>query len=1388
MKKRHIKFTLILFFAVLILSVSVFAAMFNPNAKVVFSGIQIKTVNDTTQGIINVNFENLDVTGVSFCLKYDTEFLELSDYESNEPIENKNGAYNTEHTYFKQNTANFPAGVFKEDKEPNIADPKTYPFVGIADASRGYFAMNFIPREPATMTGGDFGKYVGHDENSLYNQPYKILTSGVNGGVNVGSISFNIKNPERFAKLTQTELEEKIKIVAFYEMSGLVEQQDGVSITYLDEDGQLVFVSHNERYVGYDISLKPDLIGVEPQTREFTVMSYDIYKERSIGDSHELDLVDFLNEKASVVLLCYADGSKVPVTTKWEREHVDGAVTWDPKGGTYEIWQRYGEDDKMVFSVRVNVTPINLIGFDVDNRTITYIKGSEEFPEKVEDLNLPEKARFILDTNLLNGGVPEVELAYTELEHQGGGLPDGFGETTASYTFKGDLYFGEVTVGDRYPWLTTSDNWSVDVFRNVIADETVTQDDIPKQITARAVTDENGVMTIIVANDDGTPIDKDAKFEIRMPGGELIDTDRMGSERYQVEFEAVETEGTAQIKLKADIDREPKLAGAINLGERLGEFSIVLVKAFDLDGKHIEAKSPDALFASNPRLNIYIGPDTGTECYGGDNVYLFDYSLALSAMYPVRNSASLPTTITLPVSSHAVKTTYDGYGGSEPGGLKTVTVDEWLVTTDVEGNGVVKKFTGRLSDAVYTNYGSVSNQNDVYVTLVYYATNQTNQDEITITPSNFVFNKQQKGYDYDRLQTQSFVVTNTGHIDLHGLSAVISLANAEVGGADTGKTIEAFIETRSLPLLLPQGESASLDITTKHGLPTGKYTAEVAVYSNNVKLGTINIAFEVTDTPVFNITIEVNDPDFGSAKTKTGVTTAGAGEIVDIIAELNNSEDYNFVTWESDPEVALDNPNLAETRFTMPENDVKITAIIEETTGAKLRADELYVIKSDEELSAEKNNYIPLLDSAWKTVSFDPITREYYMVVPNDVEEVKLWFVLSKEEAIASEKEVTHTLYRDGDAYTPPVKQTVPEPNEGEPYYKSGGVTLQIGPDENRVELSFLYPNAQNPDTTRTYTIHIYRKIAANNDTSNLAVFNYGNSPYGRIMRDGSITDDSPETANGLTALEKKAAKKQAFKDNGYRFLQDDYVPDGTRYDMTYTEKAWNGERTADGYEWVGENYDLDDYALFVVNTSSFWDTGYIGLKNSIGQDVTEVGVAAKRIKIKVLQESKAELKTGNANDFLYVNSADEIINLETTGEITQLADKRIRPDIYWMEYIYKDYDGSDIIVKKPVVILYPAGDINISGSADEADALHIRERYIKGKDIANGATVDNYKSGAQIFRYRIVDANGDGYVNMLDGNEVEALINKEPKVGYINTTETETAPAVKQGGGGTGI
>ena len=409
----------------------------------------------------------------------------------------------------------------------------------------------------------------------------------------------------------------------------------------------------------------------------------------------------------------------------------------------------------------------------------------------------------------------------------------------------------------------------------------------------------------------------------------------------------------------------------------------------------------------------------------------------------------------------------------------------------------------------------------------------------------------------------------------------------------------------------------------------------------------------------------------------------------------------------------------------MPAEDVHITANFEEMLGAKLRATELYVKDTDDndDPSTGATGYT-LNDENWTAVTFDPVKREYYVAVPNDKEDVKLWFKPREEAKDATIELKNEIIDSDGNETSETIIATAEDTADS--FFKSDGIELTVGPDKNLVTLSFTYDDPDDdPDegeVTRSYKLHIYRKI----ETSNLMTFAYGNSPYGLIMRDDSITD--------------KDTAKQSFTDNGNTFITGN-VPAGATEGIPYLAKAW-----------TGVNYDFDDTALFVINTSSFTDPGYTKVTNSIGGEVTAV---SRSIDVNVLTEPTASLQNGSSDDFVY--TASETVPLSANGAVTELLGKRIRPDVYQLTYSFTDFDGSTVSIKKPVIVLPSIGDINVSTAADTEDVSRILHRF--STDIADNYNVPDYSIGGALFKFRVCDVNKDGNLNAVDANNIRANI-----------------------------
>lgn len=1298
--RKHKKIALCAVFVVMLISAVVFAATKYPYALVSFNGIKMVTNGSTTQGFVDITLKKINATGISFCLSYDKNYVELSDVATNEPIQNPTTTgdttnnFNVEHKYFTQNTEIFSDGVFR-DISATGAITTNLPIIGIADADTGHLIMNFLPKTNASSVCS----YI--EDTEVDNTIYPTIMANDKGDLKFGSISFKIKDPAAFSKLTESELKEVIKIVPFSEMINPVGSDtgsdEGIQISYVDENEDIKWYSRAVQNINYEFDIQAELSDVKPQVDEITVSSYEIYNQGTFQD-----LLDFLNERMSMLTLYYSDTSQVPGVIKWTQEESDiGTITWNPKEGDYIITQPY--NDKFSVSVKVHVTPINLIDFAVENENITYWTGASDFPTTFEQLNLAKKARPVLDTYIPNGGVPELTVEWYSLEGASSGindLPADFGTEDATYNFIGHLKTIEADFSTYYPWLTVAIPLpDIKMTRSVVTDEA----NLPKELEViSSSTDSDGVLTIVVQNSDGTEIPDNTVFNIRMPGGEMIDTTSLGA-RYSVTI----TDGVATITITPDItlDNEKKLAQLINLGNRAGSFSIASTEPDKTMGPYTD-------FAPDPRRNIYTGPN-----------YEFDYSSSLSAVFPVKEGTSLPTTVTLPLESDRIVTTYSGYDGTVPGQLKTFTVDDWIVIDgDINTAGSVVTVTGTLLNTSYTNYGEVVNDDGVTVTIKYYVTANDGTDSIDTIPD-AIYDKRQEGYGYDKLQTKSFTVHNNGTTDIYGLSAVISLS------ADNGT--EAFVMTKELQQILASGESTEFDITTKIGLPVigdadyTDYVCTVSLLSNNAVLQTFNISFTVTKQPTYEIKITIEDAqkDFGSAKTQTETYTAQQGETVTVIAEPE--VDCKFTGWTVVAgDVTFADASNKTTTFEMPDSDVEIRANFEEMLGAKLRAEELYV-KDVNDINQT------LYDEDWQSVQFDPVTRTYYVAVPNDTDKVKLWFKLRTEAESA-----TLALTHEHDTVTDTL--AVPTKENADDYFKTQDIDLEISPVDNLVTLSITYDDpSDNPDegeVTRKYEIHIYRKLK----TSELMTFEYGNSPYGLIMRDTSLTDAD------------KAVYKQAFIDNNNTFIAGN-TPSGGIEGLTYLDKAWSSV-----------NYDLDDSALFVINNTDFTDSGYKRIVNSIGETVSSVN---KKIKVNLLAESVSSLMNGSSDDFVYITSST--INLPATGQISQLKNERIRPDCYELVYSFTDFDGTTVEIKKPLIILSSLGDVNVDDAADGTDVSRVLNRF--STDLADNNNVPDYNSGGLLFRYRVCDVNKDGNVNAIDANNIRA---NELKPFYTNLSE----------------
>lgn len=1272
MQKRFLKLAALFLAVTLLVGLTCFAVVDNDTAKLVFRGMTMQGATDgTIQAFLDIDIRKIETNGVGFTLRYNREWLEISDAADNSVLENDDKG-----RFLITNTADFPAGF--------LMQPGYTVSAHAIDDKSGEVKV-WLSANPAPF-GGTAGIYV--EEKIVDGYPTQIIKANTSEGLHLARLSFRVKDPAEFAKLTRDEVS-KIFSIATNEVGENVFQ-----ISYIDRSvyPAVVFYDKNE-HLTYEFEVENTVFSIEAMHDNQTVTAAEIYQTGS-----EEDLIAYLNAHMQDIVIRYTDGTQITDTITWGDMEKEFAIdsSWNPKGGTYHISQRYNED--AVIEIILNVLPVTVLGYCTDNDYIVYPVGSS--PQSIDDpeMNFPLLAKPIYDQTIPNAADFTVDLETAEWSEEIAG-------TSFFDGAEGEFQFKTSVDENWLPlWATTSENSNVVTVSRCIGEATLSPDE--SEITA--VTDRDGLMTVTVSTSVG--FDENTEFFVRLPSGEMLQMQEFISPAvYTVEF----ADGNAIIKIKGDITSAGSLQRTqryINMGERFGAFQLA-VKAPD------KFMSSWTAFTSNPRLNIY--SDSDAEIYSNGN-YLFDYTDGKSALFPVYAGSTLdtfPLRIVIP-GNETVATTYDGTNGLEPGGLHIIQVTDWRLEegnlTDIGNTAVLK---GVLAKADYVNYGEVDNPDGITVTLRVTVLEPVPEELITEI-DDFVFNTQTVGFGSDKVQTKEFTARNIGAGDIRGLN--VTIVGDESLATDAS---QAFVLSTQPLYLSRKGEEVSFAISTKVGAPLGDYSATVTVGSNRTReLATFKITFRVIAEEVYEVEVVSNDPMLGTAYV-VGSSTYPAGATVHLVAKPK--EDCELKDWFvtmgiADLKTAPPDDYLHPS-FEMQEQSDRlvITANFSGGTVTKLKLSGLWIKEPDDTVNQ-------LLDSQYMPANFDPVVRAYHVIVPNGTEQNKAEFRLWNSDVDGVPIAVTASVNGEFVSLSE---------NGGD----KGRFTSELFDLSNVMpESNVLTITLTCGEVSKDYTVYICRKLSS----SDFAEFAYGNSPYGLIMRD-SAKFDTPE---------KQQAAKDAFSANKNQFTDDTLTPADGIKNVRYRADAWGifDETNAEGFV----NYDKDETALFVYTGQEFYDPGIRSLKNSLGETV-EIDTVRRKLKVNVLSANNAVnlLQDFNSIDSKTFNLPDGA-DISSTDIITVLNDLRVRPDIYQIEYIFRDYDGTELTVRRPVIVLTTNGDVNIDGTANSADAVKIKARY---RERLPYESLPTYISGGFLYKYRVCDANNDGDINAVDANLLQA-------------------------------
>ncbi|MCC8169463.1 MAG: YDG domain-containing protein, partial [Oscillospiraceae bacterium] len=346
---------------------------------------------------------------------------------------------------------------------------------------------------------------------------------------------------------------------------------------------------------------------------------------------------------------------------------------------------------------------------------------------------------------------------------------------------------------------------------------------------------------------------------------------------------------------------------------------------------------------------------------------------------------------------------------------------------------------------------------------------------------------------------------------------------------------------------------------------------------------------------------------------------------------------------------------------------------------------------------------------------------EYYAEVYSDTQYLTLEFEQYEPAAVTSvtfNDEVistsTETITGTGYVYNsvdPVLEETTVE--TGVKYTtEENAISLNITSDDqvyNVIEITVTLPAGDDPVSTKTYTINIKRLGTQLSP-------NYGNTPYGRIMKDSMITDA------------KKEEYKQSFDDNYTITYSSGY----------YSPDAWNpyGDdgvevvkgSTLSGYQYI--NYDKDDTAIVVYSGDNFTDPGV----TLYSADGTTANLDASDVTRTVKYQTVDSLKYsdwGSAQDAEQGISGDD-------WTVDILEDNYVKPGVYTITYSY-NADGKTVTTDRNMIVLPKVGDLNMDNYVNALDTL-VYDSTISTSDVTGS-----------LYTYRALDANNDGTLDSDD-------------------------------------
>ncbi len=611
---------------------------------------------------------------------------------------------------------------------------------------------------------------------------------------------------------------------------------------------------------------------------------------------------------------------------------------------------------------------------------------------------------------------------------------------------------------------------------------------------------------------------------------------------------------------------------------------------------------------------------------------------------------------------------------------------------------------------------------------------RSNFVDFTADPRDNVFTGTSYTFDYTGLNKTKFpfaVNQTLGTTVTLYVTDYVTTTYDGITGLDDGHRQTITVDAWTLA----SGDPSQLDTVVE-------YTGNLVAHSYTDGYGDVG----VTATPIpvtlkvqtqaaaaHSVTVLSSDTTLGMAALVSSGTDFAPGETVEI---SYTETDGTFVKWTPDDLTYTEvSGQPGHYTFIMPNNDVTITANFAEA-GAGLAG-----IAVHDGADAD-TTYDLYTDSALNTpvTTFAPATLTYFVRVPNTVESVSLWLNSTSAAPTAE--------YDDNDSNTtgsPEGAVTVTADSTDTTLYKTDAISLKEvdqslgGPDHAGFNNTFEITVGET-----VYTVHVQRLAEARIE------LNYGNSPYGMIMKDPDV--NTANAAYGKTDAEKdtwREAAKTEFN-TGNKFTAG-YTPLNAPTDKTYTVTAWTRSTDSTVIANPDVNMDRNEYAIFIYNGKTFKDPGFTAI-NSLGETVDAANVTRTMTVNRMNGTGDAAWTNVTAEtDFTLTENASGFIT-----NVTSETSRMIRPDIYEITYTFTDYDGTTKTATRKVVVLNLIGEVTCDGSYGPDDGNRIHAKVGGTEFTATG------RSG-ELLTFRIADVSSDGSVAPDDGNLAGAIVGGTP-------------------------